>query len=143
MPVGFGWHPYFSIGGFSAAEHSMQLVDFQQVMIDSRMLPTGRLEPFSAFSRLKKIGKTRLDNGFRGPDSAYKIALKSPAGKLVLAADGRVWPFEQIFTPPHGLSVAVEPMSCNIDALNSGDSLTILQAGQSWRGKFSLRFSKK
>ena len=51
--------------------------------------------------------------------------------------------YVQVFTPPdlvgRGRAVAVEPMTCPPDALNSGDGLITLAADASWSGSWGIR----
>lgn len=143
MPCGFGWHPYFKIGDSPADENILQLPDCQRVEIDSRMIPTGERTPFRLFKTKKSLAGKSLDTGFfYQKKGGWKIRLNAPAGQLLMKADGLKWPFFQVFTPPHRQSVALEPMSCNIDAFNNGDGLVRLESGAAWRGKFELFFEK-
>jgi aldose 1-epimerase len=45
-----------------------------------------------------------------------------------------------IFTPPdeNRDCIAIEPMSCNTNAFNNGDGLTILEPGEKFKGKYGV-----
>jgi aldose 1-epimerase len=49
----------------------------------------------------------------------------------------------QVYTPDNypgrGRAVAIEPMTCPPDALNSGVDLLWLEPGESWAGRWGLR----
>jgi len=49
----------------------------------------------------------------------------------------------QVFTPPdlvgRGRAVAVEPMTCPPDALNTGDGLITLAPDATWSGSWGIR----
>ncbi|MGB0929923.1 MAG: hypothetical protein ACPGVB_04055, partial [Chitinophagales bacterium] len=54
----------------------------------------------------------------------------------------KVFPYFQIYIPPHRKSIAIEPMNCNIDAFNNGEGLTLLKVGQTWKGSFGVALSE-
>jgi aldose 1-epimerase len=145
LPVGIGWHPYFSISE-NVSDTSMQLPDIQWIDIDERMLPTGKKENYNAFSSLRKIGDTSLDNGFFISNQKDTfVSLVSERGKMRYwqeAGEGK-YNFIQIFTPPHRTCIALEPMTCNIDAFNNGDGLVVLKPQEILSGAFGFNWYKK
>ena len=48
--------------------------------------------------------------------------------------------YMQVFMPPYGTSIALEPMTCNIDAFNNGDGLTNLAPGETLRAKAGVQY---
>ena len=140
IPIGFGWHPYFQLVE-GADAHLMQLPACEKVDINERMIPTGLRTAFPTFQRKKKVGDTFLDNCFRAarPSGSYGMVLESPDSRLTVKASARQFPYFQVFTPPHRASIALEPMSCNVDAFNSGEGIT-LGVGEEWKGKIECRF---
>ncbi len=145
IPMGLGWHPYYRISE-TADDTSLQMPECQLVMIDERMLPTGEKQPFEDFNQLKKIDSTFLDNGFFITEKTNKaeVILQSDTCKLVCWQETgfHKWNFVQVFTPPHRMSIAVEPMTCNVDAFNNKDGLVLLEPNESLSGKFGVVFSK-
>ena len=145
IPAGLGWHPYFRICEKSD-DTSLQMPDCQLIMIDDRMLPTGEKQAFKDFETLKKIGSTFLDNGFyiNNQTENAEVILKSELGTLTYwqeTGEGK-WNYVQVFTPPHRQSIAIEPMTCNMDAFNNKDGLVLLTPQATLKGKFGLKFSK-
>ena len=144
IPVGLGWHPYFKIAEKSD-DVSLQMIDCQLIMIDNRMLPTGEKKDFADFNTLKKIGASTLDNGFyiTNQEQTAEVILSSEQGTLTCWQEtgAAKWNFVQVFTPPHRQSIAVEPMTCNIDAFNNKDGLILLTPKATLDGKFGVRFS--
>jgi aldose 1-epimerase len=145
LPVGIGWHPYFKIAD-KVDEVAMQLEGVKLIEIDERMLPTGKKTAYTDFEQLKEIGTTTLDNGFYiNPNlTAFGVTLQSKKGSLRYwqeIGEGR-YNFIQIFTPPHRESIALEPMTCNIDAFNNGDGLKILAPQETLKGSFGFSFKK-
>jgi aldose 1-epimerase len=143
LPVGLGWHPYFKISDKSD-DTSLQMPDCQLIDIDARMLPTGKKTPFNDFKKLTKIGHTTLDNGFyiTNRTENAEVKLKSDKGTLTYWQEtgAAKWNFLQVFTPPHRESIALEPMTCNIDAFNNQDGLVHLLPKASLQGRFGVSF---
>jgi aldose 1-epimerase len=144
FPVGLGWHPYFKISDVSD-DTSLQMPDCQLIEIDERMLPTGNKTPFIDFKMLKKINNMTLDNGFYITNQTEKalVTLKSDMGTMTYWQETGIakWNFLQVFTPPHRKSIAIEPMTCNIDAFNNKDGLILLAPKATLDGRFGVRFS--
>ncbi len=141
MPVGLGWHPYFRIAP-TVDETALRLPDDVQILdINERMLPTGDKKPFTTFDQIQLIGDTTLDNGFlvweKTPDDDGE---PRSVASILVADDGALFVqqivgdasanFVQVFTPPHRRSIAIEPMTCNIDAFNNHDGLAALAKGE-------------
>ncbi|NJN33561.1 MAG: aldose 1-epimerase [Saprospiraceae bacterium] len=146
VPVGLGWHPYFKIAE-KADDIFMQIPDCQIVEADERQLPTGKKQPFSAFKTLAQIHDFKLDNTFllNQTDGRAEVMLRSESGVLTYwqNVDNQNWQFLQIFIPPARKSIALEPMSCNVDAFNNQEGLKCLKTGEILRGVFGVQFSKK
>lgn len=144
IPVGMGWHPYFRIAERSD-DLSLQMPVVTKIEIDDRMLPTGEKTPFNLFQTLTKIGKTSLDNGFHivNQEQNAETVISSSLGELTFWQETgfQQWNFLQIFTPPHRESIAIEPMTCNIDAFNNGDGLSLLAPRKGMVASFGVRFT--
>ena len=142
IPVGLGWHPYFILSE-KINDCFLQMPTCQMIEVDEYMIPTGTKYDYSFFKKKKKIEKVVLDNGFK---------LKKENGRAAIIVEGdygtlnywqevghRLWNFVQVFTPPNRKSIAIEPMTCNIDAFNNRDGLILLESGEKIGGKFGLR----
>ena len=145
MPAGLGWHPYFILSD-RVDDTSLQMPDCQLIEIDERMLPTGKKAVYNDFKTLKSIGEIVLDNGFflMETDGEATVILKSEIGQLDYWQElgATKWQFLQVFTPPHRQSIALEPMTCNIDAFNNRDGLVLLTPQSTLEGRFGVRFTK-
>jgi aldose 1-epimerase len=131
IPVGFGWHPYFKLTE-TADAHLMQLPACEKVNINDRMIPTGGTVPYAAFETKQKVADTVLDNTFlcKNLKEDYELLLEANGAQLLVRASADACPYFQVFTPPHRQSIALEPMSCNVDAFNNQDNLIELEAGE-------------
>jgi aldose 1-epimerase len=145
LPVGLGWHPYFQLSS-KVDSVRMQLPHCEQIEVDDRMLPTGQRLPFDRYRSLTQIGADNLDNGFflTGPEGKAQVLLQGEKGALDYwqATGPGQFNYLQVFTPPHRHSIAVEPMTCNIDAFNNGDGLIRLGPSASVETSFGLHFQK-
>lgn len=144
IPVGLGWHPYFKISE-RIEDTSLKMPETHFINIDDRMLPTGEKTPFHEFDDLKRIDSYSLDNGFfiLNQSKPAEVILESEMGRLTYWQEtGEAkWNFLQVFTPPQRKSIALEPMTCNIDAFNNGDGLVLLKPQSTLSGDFGVRFS--
>ncbi|MGB1240873.1 MAG: aldose 1-epimerase [Chitinophagales bacterium] len=144
IPIGLGFHPYFQLTS-KADELELQLPKCKLIEVDNRMIPTGEKIPYTNFEKSTKIGNTSFDNAFKitsTTDYTHKIHLINTKKEIKLTYfQDPIFPYFQIFIPPHRKSVAIEPMSCNIDAFNNGEGLTVLEKGESWKGSFGVGLS--
>ena len=143
IPLGWGWHPYFTVGG-QCDGWTIQVPACQLVGIDQRMLPTGKRYAFDSYSKPTLLKADVLDNCFflNGAEKPGEISLRGPNGTLEYwqeTGEGK-YPFVQLFTHPERQSLAIEPMTCNVDALNSGEGLHVLNPGAEVSARFGFRF---
>ena len=145
IPFGIGWHPYYTLG-CNLADCQLQTPAMRRSLIDGRMLPTGDGIADERFQSSRSLGETSLDNCFAldaDVDGDQCVRFFNPAAGFGLelwqktGANGMN--FLQLYTPPERQSLAVEPMSCGIDALNTGEGLQVLEPGQKYRGAFGVR----
>jgi len=124
IPYGFGWHPYFSTDG--TAQLETKPAKLQKV--NDRMLPTGEEKLFD-FKASKELTQN-LDNAFRIRESELLDIVLGPFNKrqIRISAD-QSFKFFQVYNPQPDV-VAVEPVTSNINALNTGDELIILPKGE-------------
>ena len=142
MPCGFGWHPYFNLSeGLSGVKLRMNNVT--KVDVNERFIPTGKQTPYHAFDQLKSIKNVALDNCFIFPsDESNKLVFLAYKDKSVL----EVWQdkhlsFVQVFIPPNKKAIAIEPMTCGINALNTKHGLKVLNKAEHWTLRFGLRYT--
>lgn len=131
MPVGLGWHPYFRLDE-SVTNTKLHLPDLDMVEVDGNMIPTGNYSPFTVFENKIEIQDLVIDNCFQLKNEAKlsTVVLEDKRGKLTYSQKSNA-PYLQIFIPPHRQSIALEPMTCNIDALNNKEGLRVLAPNES------------
>ncbi|WP_041522135.1 aldose 1-epimerase [Gilvimarinus agarilyticus] len=145
IPFGIGWHPYYTLG-CDLAECQLQAPAMQRSVIDERMLPTGEYVADERFQQPVRLGDTVLDNCFAlkaDVEGDQCVRFFNPAAGFGLELWQRTgnngMNFLQLYTPPERQSLAIEPMSCGVDALNTGEGLQILEPGQQYQGAFGVR----
>ncbi|MDI5978448.1 aldose 1-epimerase family protein [Amycolatopsis magusensis] len=151
--VGLGTHPYFRIGDTPTDDLTLTL-------------PATRVRPYDADAQMPYkeeqdvegteydfregviLGGVDLDTAFGGltaeDDGNHHFRL-SHEDKLVDVWAGPDFKWVQVFTPAElvgrGRGVAIEPMTCPADALNTGTDLIELAEGESWTGSWGIRVS--
>jgi aldose 1-epimerase len=138
MPFGLGWHPYFSFNNELIHKIKMKLPDVDLIEMDERQLPTGNRHPY----QIEQIdfAKAYMDHGFHIADLIPKYAISDGFFKLDFEAGDKL-EYLQIFNPKNDEGVAIEPMSCNVDAFNNKDGLVALESGETWSSHFAINFS--
>ncbi len=145
MPIGFGWHPYFKLDIKKIDELSLQLPTCERIEIDNRMMPTGELSPFDTFNQMTKIKETEFDNCFiiNKSESRAEVILKSETTQLTVWQETgeNACNYFQIYTPEHRQSIAIEPMSCNVDTFNNQEGLQVLAPNEIFETNFGVEIS--
>ncbi|MEU5694911.1 aldose 1-epimerase family protein [Actinosynnema sp. NPDC020468] len=148
-PFGVGAHPYPRAGASATDETTLTLAATTVLPLDpERMIPSGPAVPVSGdldFTAARLLAGVRLDTAFGGclpVDGLVRHVLKGPGGGVEVWADPD-FRWVQVYTPDgypgRGRAVAIEPMTCPPDALNSGVDLLWLGPGDSWAGRWGLR----
>ncbi len=135
MPMVLGWHPYFKIEDETADDWQIDFPATHQYKSDSQMISADKVEvDFKGIIDLR--GKT-LDAVFAvQPSSKIEAKLHSPKKNITL----NVWQeglkggftYMVVYIPVARDCIAIEPMTGNTDAFNSGDGLLVLEAGKTF-----------
>jgi len=149
VPFGVGAHPYLRAGDTLTDDCVLTVAAATSIPLDGG-LPTGPATAVPAALDLRGGRPVRdldLDHAFGGAapadgDTHIRHRLAAPDGTTELWAEP-VFGYVQVFTPRdlvgRGRAVAVEPMTCPPDALNSGDGLITLAADATWSGSWGIR----
>jgi aldose 1-epimerase len=133
MPFACGWHPYFNLTEGGLADWSIRFDSMSKFLSDSQMIPL-REEKDDASAGVD-LGKEILDNVFRlKPKDKHITQLynKQKKESLYIEQSSIDFPFLVVFAPENENCVAIEPMSANTDAFNTGDGLRVLAPGESF-----------
>jgi aldose 1-epimerase len=147
-PFGVGFHPYFSceLAGAHVDASLLKLPASEYLLADARGIPCGRASVEGTpldFRRARPIGELALDHALAGlardQDGRARVELTSAdqSRRVVLWLDEN-YRYVQVFTgdtlpqAERRLGIAIEPMTCPPNAFASGESLRILEPGESW-----------
>ncbi|GAA1141832.1 hypothetical protein [Nesterenkonia lutea] len=141
-PFGAGFHPYLTAGGASLRECRLRLPARTMLTTSADGGVTGRTAVTGDFdlSNGPLLSGRRIDHAFTDlPEEGWTAELiHGPSGLVVrMIADS---PWVQVYTGEQidRAGVAVEPMSCPPNALNSGEDLVHLVPGEWFRMGYSI-----
>jgi aldose 1-epimerase len=151
MPFGVGTHPYPRPGNADVDDCVLTLSAHTVLPVDlDSMIPNGSPIDVAGtdfdFRTGSPLRDVELDTAFGGcepgPDGLVRHSARSPEGGVEVWAEP-VFKWVQVFTPPEypgkgARAVAIEPMTCPPDALNSGVDLLWLEPGESWTGRWGI-----
>lgn len=142
MPCGFGWHPYFEFDGESIEKMTIELPATRAIQTDERMMARGFSEVIPP--QTIYLENNVLDNGFKVESDEEMICTTLVLGDkriIIEQQNSGLSPLNylMIYTPATRKSVAIEPMSCNINALNNGDGLTVLALAEQISGEIRIK----
>lgn len=147
MPLSDGWHHYFDLG-ISIDDLELKLDVSEIVKLDSRNIPTGFKESYSEYNFPKKIGSKQFNSCFKIKNGNEKTTTK------LISSDNNInlniWQetgtnkFEYlvIYTPPGRRSIAVEPITSNINSFNNGEGLIQLAPDDVYTSSFGIYLEK-
>jgi len=150
VPVGAGFHPYFTVGTESIDDAEMRLPGTALVEFGADLLPTGRLLPLEGTPAWRLIGTQKLNHCYtalaRDADGLARARLRDPrTGRgLTVWMDAAfkylvVYTGDTIARPDARRALAIEPMTCATDAFNHPEwGLEVLGPGQSFGGRFGV-----
>jgi aldose 1-epimerase len=138
VPVSFGYHPYTRVPAASRDDWLVTLGAADRLVLDDHSIPTGERaaidrEPFH-------LDGASLDDAFdAAPDAAAFEAAAGDARLGVAFLAG--YPYAQVFAPAGQEFICFEPMTAPTNALNSGEGLTVVEPGGSYRAAFRISLS--
>lgn len=135
LPFGIGWHPYFIFKPNEKA--SIESCPMEQLLMDHDMIPNGVVEQrkfdIDLIEKLKLDDTFIIDSFDRKAFLIFRRSLNS--GKILTLKfkseqESNAFKYLQLYHNPGSDSIAMEPMSCNVDALNNGQGLVVLESGE-------------
>jgi aldose 1-epimerase len=139
VPVSFGYHPYTRVPAGSRDDWLVALGAADRLLLDDHSIPTGERaaidrEPF-------RLDGTSLDDAFDAPSES--ASFEATAGDATLTVTFLAgYSYAQVFAPAGQEFICFEPMTAPTNALNSGDGLTVVEPGGSYRAAFRIALSR-
>jgi aldose 1-epimerase len=143
LPFGDGWHPFFSLNN-KVDNLFLTLPEVKIIEVDDKLIPTGIKKPFKKFLESNLIGNTTFDNCFQIEENCerYQTKIYDPERrtKIIFWQDGGIdkYNYLQIYIPPDRRSIAIEPMTGNINNFNNKDGLLVIKPGESFNAKYGV-----
>lgn len=153
-PFGVGVHPYLRVGERAVSELTLTMSADRFLRTDQNLVPVA-LEPVDGTPNDLRGGRllAELDldvalTGFEFTDCRVEHRLTAPDGTGLALWAEKVFGWAQVYSPPNfpgtggpdqRRAVAVEPMTCGLDAFNTGHGLLWLEPGESWSASWGLR----
>lgn len=140
MPCGFGWHPYLNLDLNNEA-CKLKLPKVSNIEVGKNLIPTGAESEFKTFQELSSVQGILLDNCFVLDTILEKNScfLHYPKlGSLEIWQDPN-FSFIQVYKP-NEKTMAIEPMTCGVNAFNTKQGLKELGPQETWALSMGLRF---
>lgn len=143
MPFACGWHPYFSFPDTTVADLAIKFHPKSRFLSDSQMIPMKEenLQGQTEFI----FSQEKVDHVFRLESREKHITEfidQKHQRSLFLEQSSQEFPFLVVFQPEGYTSVAIEPMTANTDAFNTGDGLIELAPQEAFSGQIRLSIGK-
>jgi len=146
MPLSDGWHFYFELGK-SIDELEMQTEELTQKLLDGNMIPNRRSMPFHQFVEPKLLKGQNFDSCFhlaKVSRAETRLYNKQTGIDLTVwqeSGEGK-YQYMVIYTPPDRKSIAIEPMTSNVNAFNNKEGLITLEPQQIFTASFGIHLKK-
>ncbi len=139
VPVSFGYHPYTRLPGAGRDEWLVTLGATSRLVLDDHSIPTGERAAIDRESF--RLGGVSLDDAFDATSKPATFEATAGADRLTVEFLGG-YSYAQVFAPSGQEFICFEPMTAPTNALNSGDGLTVLGPGESYRAAFRIALSR-
>jgi aldose 1-epimerase len=136
VPISFGFHPYLTLPGAERATWEVEIPVQEQLLLDDQGLPTGEREPADVESG--PLGKRTFDDLFAAPQGSAPFVLTG-GGRSIEVRFESGYPYAQVYAPDSDDVIAFEPMTAPVNALVSGDDLELVEPGDPYAARFSIR----
>jgi aldose 1-epimerase len=148
IPMGDGWHPYFTTAGRSN-RLLLSLPPHSVVELTGQKVPTGRLvRPNRKMSTIA-LRRKKLDSVFDLGEKRRRVTTKliNPKSGVELhlwqEAGAGKYRYLVVYRPPSGTSVAIEPWTCAPNAANNKLGLIVLKPGGTFRASYGVRLKSR
>ncbi|MCL5031045.1 MAG: aldose 1-epimerase [Bacteroidetes bacterium] len=147
IPISDGWHYYFDLG-MDVNELKLQLDVSKIIELDTRLIPTGTKTVFDEFNCPEILGTRHFDscfevNGNNGKATTRLISERRNIDLHLWQETGSSkYDYIVVYTPPDRKSIAIEPMTSNVNSFNNGEGLIVLQPNEEYNSSFGIRLSK-
>jgi aldose 1-epimerase len=132
VPISFGWHPYLTLPGVPRDEWKVSLGVKTRAILDGRGIPTGETEP-APFTE-GPLDDRSFDDFYPELADPPEFSVAGGGLRIVVRFD-EGYRHAQVYGPPEQDLICFEPMTAPVNALVSGDELTL---ADDYAARFSL-----
>jgi aldose 1-epimerase len=143
MPFACGWHPYFKIANAEISHLEINFSPTLKYISDPQMIPMA--EESVSIPMPVRFSETTLDNVFKlESQTEHLTELSDQESKisLFLKQNSVEFPYLVVFAPHSENCVAIEPMTGNTDAFNTGDGLQVLSPNEEFTSLVEIWIDK-
>jgi len=144
-----GWHPYYVLGN-SVDDLVIEFKGNEKIELNKSNVPTGsRIKLNSGDINKIEISENNLDDVFNlsSEIGRNEINLVSKKTEIILniwqESGTNKYNYLVLYTPPDRKSIAIEPLTSNIDSFNNKEDLIILNPGSRWSASYGFELNKK
>ncbi|GAB3897912.1 aldose 1-epimerase [Larkinella knui] len=145
-PVSFGWHPYFTLNDEPVDQLTISLPAAKQVLLDDNLLPIG--EELFGHKGEASLRDRNLDavfiveeNNGEGVTTVLRSAKQGLQLNIWQETGPKKFGYLVVFTPPGRETIAIESLTSNVNALNNGQGLIILEPNEVAKGTIRVSLS--
>lgn len=131
IPVMDGWHHYFELG-CPVDNLKMRIEPSELISVDLQNIPNGKTKIFDEFSSLTRIDGKHFDNCFKlncgnGRVTTQIFSEEHNTQLNIWQETGmNKYNYVVIYTPADRKSIAIEPMTSNVNSFNNHEGLIVL-----------------
>jgi aldose 1-epimerase len=143
MPFACGWHPYFKIANADLSHLEINFSPTLKYISDPQMIPMA--EESVSIPMPVRFSETTLDNVFKLESQTKHLTELSDQESnisLFLKQNSVEFPYLVVFAPHSENCVAIEPMTGNTDAFNTGDGLQVLSPNEEFTSLVEIWIDK-
>jgi len=153
-PFGVGAHPYLRVGAHPVSDLTITLSGTEYARVDDRLIPEA-IEPVDGTPndlrrgvRLAELDADVALTGFDVRAGKVQHRLDAPDGTALVVWADQDFGWAQVYSPANfpgpgkpdqRKAIAIEPMTCAVNAFNTGVGLRWLEPGETWSGSWGLR----
>ncbi|GAB3937116.1 aldose 1-epimerase [Larkinella terrae] len=145
-PVSFGWHPYFTLNEEPVDHLTIELPAKKQVLLDENLLPAGE-EVFEQKGEIP-LNDRQLDAAFvveenngEGVTTILRSAHQGVQLNVWQETGPKKFNYLVVYTPAGRDNIAIESLTSNVNGLNNGQGLIILEPGEVAKGTIRVSVS--
>jgi aldose 1-epimerase len=153
-PFGVGAHPYVRVGEHPVGDLVITLSGREYARTDARLIPES-IDPVDGTPvdlrggvLLSGLAADVALTGFDVVAGRVEHRLDAPDGTGLRVWADEAFGWAQVYSPPNfpgpgkprqRKAIAIEPMTCAVNAFNTGVGLRWLDPGETWSGSWGLR----